>query len=120
MHRKRWRLDGRFFTISAAALLAVVGAGWHSGQVTAATMDSLSPMAAAHESSNWAVYANVVSPSSPDYAFTAVSGNFTMRTIQTPTGKSNAFAAFWIGLDGFNSSTVEQTGILARISSDAT
>ena len=53
------------------------------------------------QSSNWSGYAATGS-------FTSVSANWT-----EPTGhctSATRYSSFWVGLDGFNSSTVEQTG----------
>ena len=67
-------------------------------------------------STNWGGYADVVSSGSSD-TFTAVSGQWTVPTVQEPPGTSSgAYSAFWVGLDGFNSNTVEQTGVEAQIS----
>lgn len=63
---------------------------------------------AADQSTNWSGYA------ATSGTFTSVSSSWT-----EPTGHctaSNQFAAFWVGLDGFNSSSVEQTGTLIQCS----
>ena len=57
---------------------------------------------------NWAGYAITSSAGS----VTLVSGSFTVPTVSCSS--SNAFAAFWVGIDGFNDNTVEQTGITAN------
>lgn len=62
----------------------------------------------AAESTNWSGYA------AASGTYTSVSASWTQ-----PTGTctaSNQFAAFWVGLDGYNSSTVEQTGTLIECS----
>jgi hypothetical protein len=53
-------------------------------------------------SSNWAGYA------ATGTTFTSVSANWTQPTGHCTGG--NQYAAFWVGLDGYSSSTVEQTG----------
>jgi hypothetical protein len=53
-------------------------------------------------SSNWSGYA-------ASGAFTTVSGTWTQPQATCDRG-GNAFAAFFVGLDGYNSSTVEQIG----------
>ena len=54
------------------------------------------------QSTNWSGYADTSG------TFTSVSASWTQpRGI---CGSGNQFAAFWVGIDGFNSSTVEQTG----------
>ncbi len=55
-------------------------------------------------SSNWAGYAAIGSSGQ----FTKVSANWTQPTVKC--GSATTYSVFWIGLDGFNSSTVEQTG----------
>src|SRR5438270_3710030 len=54
-------------------------------------------------STNWAGYAVNSSAGS----VSAVSGSWTVPTV---TGTSNAWSSAWVGIDGYNSSTVEQTG----------
>ncbi|WP_188681534.1 G1 family glutamic endopeptidase [Thermogymnomonas acidicola] len=59
------------------------------------------------ESLNWAGYVAV----SSDYSV----HNATMSLIIPDTSTSgNSYAAFWVGIDGYNDNTVEQTGILAE------
>jgi hypothetical protein len=61
------------------------------------------------ESLNWAGYA--VSTSNAG-AVTDVKGSFLIPTVSC--NANNAFASFWVGIDGFSSSTVEQTGVTAN------
>jgi Peptidase A4 family len=61
------------------------------------------------ESTNWSGYAVTGS------SFTVAKGSWTVPAVncsQTP----NTYAAFWVGIDGYSSSTVEQTGTLAECS----
>lgn len=62
------------------------------------------------ESYNWAGYAANTS----SRQVTAVSGSWTEPAVKC-TSKL-ALAAFWVGIDGYSSSTVEQTGTLAQCS----
>jgi hypothetical protein len=55
-------------------------------------------------SSNWSGYA----VSSNSGSVTAVSGSFTVPTV---SGSGTAYASTWVGIDGYNSRSVEQTGI---------
>lgn len=55
-------------------------------------------------SSNWSGYAATGSAGQ----FTSVSSSWVQPTGQCSSG--NQYAAFWVGLDGYSSSTVEQTG----------
>lgn len=54
---------------------------------------------------NWAGYAAVGS------RYTSVSATFTLPALDC--GSGDGYSAFWVGLDGFTSQTVEQTGIEA-------
>ena len=57
------------------------------------------------ESSNWSGYAVTGSKG----AFTSVSASWTQPTA-TCSSRTDEYAAFWVGLDGYNSDSVEQTG----------
>lgn len=65
-----------------------------------------SPSAATAISSNWSGYAATATPTKP--AFTSVSTTFIQPSITCSSG--DQYVSFWVGLDGFNSNTVEQTG----------
>jgi len=59
------------------------------------------------ESTNWSGYAVTGS------SFTVAKGSWTVPAVncsKTP----NTYAAFWVGIDGYNSDSVEQTGTLAE------
>jgi len=58
---------------------------------------------------NWAGYAVA---SSVAGSVTDVKGSFVIPTVSC--NANNAFASFWVGIDGFNSNTVEQTGVTAN------
>jgi hypothetical protein len=60
-------------------------------------------------SSNWSGYAVTGSAGS----VTSASGSWIVPAV---TGTTTAYAACWTGIDGFSSSTVEQTGTLSYIS----
>lgn len=60
------------------------------------------------ESYNWAGYA----VSSGAGTVTQVTGSWTQPAVTC--GKGTALAAFWIGIDGYSSNTVEQDGTLAQ------
>ena len=59
-------------------------------------------------STNWAGYA----VSSGTGSVTAVSATFNVPTV---SGTGTAYSSDWVGIDGFNSNTVEQTGIEADV-----
>jgi len=63
-----------------------------------------------NSSLNWAGYA----VSSSTGSVTIASGSWVQPSITC--GKGSYYAAFWVGIDGFNSNTVEQTGTLAQCS----
>ncbi len=60
-------------------------------------------------STNWSGYADTGS------GVTAVSGSWVQPSVSCPSSGST-YAAFWVGIDGYSSSTVEQTGTLAQCS----
>ncbi|HTC47150.1 MAG TPA: G1 family glutamic endopeptidase [Candidatus Aquilonibacter sp.] len=55
------------------------------------------------DSSNWSGYAVTGS------SFTSAKGSWTVPTVNC-TKTPNTYAAFWVGIDGWTSTTVEQTG----------
>lgn len=57
-----------------------------------------------YESTNWSGYAVTGSN------FTQVTGSWIVPASSCAAGSSAEYAAFWIGLDGWNSNSVEQTG----------
>src|SRR5579859_2350124 len=61
---------------------------------------------ASASSTNWSGYAGTSSTSG---AFTSVSASW-VQPSGLCNGRGQQYAAFWVGLDGFSSSTVEQTG----------
>ena len=59
-------------------------------------------------SSNWSGYAvETATTTISSYAVTSVNGSWTVPTVSS-TG--NGYSAVWVGIDGYNSSTVEQIG----------
>jgi hypothetical protein len=56
-------------------------------------------------STNWSGFADVTNAG----AVTAVSGTWIVPTV-TGTGFGHTYSSAWVGIDGYNSSTVEQTG----------
>jgi hypothetical protein len=63
----------------------------------------------AYESTNWSGYAVTASAGS----VTSAVGSWTVPAV---TGQTTGYAACWVGIDGFSSSTVEQTGTLSYTS----
>ena len=65
---------------------------------------------ASANSLNWAGYAVSASSNS----VTVASGSWVQPAVSC--AKGSTYAAFWVGIDGFNSGTVEQTGTLGQCS----
>jgi hypothetical protein len=62
------------------------------------------------ESGNWSGYAN---DNTTGKTYSKVAADWTVPKITCPT-KEDQLAAFWVGIDGFTSSSVEQDGTLAQ------
>src|SRR6516164_3007894 len=67
-------------------------------------------------STNWSGYAAFASPANS--AVTAVSGTWSVPTV-TP-GPTPGWSSSWVGIDGFNSGSVEQIGTEQDITSSGT
>ncbi|WP_329568290.1 G1 family glutamic endopeptidase [Kitasatospora sp. NBC_01266] len=98
-----------------AALLALSGAAFAAPAASAATPHFFGPQQhswGGHPfsgDSNWGGYVAQGS------GFKSISGSWTMPDVQCNT--SNDLFAPWIGIDGYGSQTVEQTGVQADCSS---
>ena len=61
----------------------------------------------------------VLSTNWSGYAVTGASGSVTSASgswvVPTVTGSNGQYVAFWVGIDGYSSKTVEQTGVLAQV-----
>ena len=57
-------------------------------------------------STNWSGYAVTASSG----AVTSVAGHWTVPSIQGTCPSTNQYSSFWVGIDGFSSNSVEQTG----------
>jgi hypothetical protein len=93
-----------------ASVLIPVTMGVGSQVAAAGTQVVHGPMVASRPSasatsSNWAGYASSKRP------FTSVSATWVQPAVKC-TSKTS-YAVFWVGLDGYNSNTVEQTGTSA-------
>ncbi len=62
------------------------------------------------DSTNWSGYAD---DNSTGNTYSTVTGNWTEPTV-TCSGSTESLAAFWVGIDGFTSGSVEQDGTLAE------
>ena len=67
-------------------------------------------LATSVQSANWAGY----DATGPAFTFSSVTASWVEPAIAASSG--DTYAAFWVGLDGANSSTVEQTGTVAESS----
>ena len=98
----------RFLLVPAAVLLAGALAAPAGAASTdnphTAPVQGLQRVSPHHStSSNWSGYAVTGA------TFQAASGSWTQPAVTCPTTKSQ-YASFWVGIDGDNSSTVEQIG----------
>jgi hypothetical protein len=99
-----------------ALVLAMMGPELGLGALAAATtVTSATPAAVSFQSysTNWAGYAVTGSAQS----VTEVTGSWTQPSVTC--GSATTYAAFWDGIDGYSSSTVEQGGTLAYCSGGA-
>ena len=62
------------------------------------------------QSTNWSGYAD---DSSAGNTYTTVTASWTEPTV-TCSGRATSLAAFWVGIDGYSSGSVEQDGTLAE------
>jgi hypothetical protein len=97
--------DRAHATVIARDFLRHLSVGQHSADHRVATnrpaIDGLTQV----ESTNWSGYANV------SETFSKVSANWTEPT-GTCSGSTTSLAAFWVGIDGYSSDSVEQDGTL--------
>src|SRR5580658_7697263 len=111
MLSKRLVISGILFALAAVPAFAQASGGPVSPQTTAAASpDRHAPMRlhgvrpdGSVTSENWSGYAVLGT------SFTSAKGSWTVPTV-TCSKTPNSYAAFWVGLDGYSSTTVEQTG----------
>jgi hypothetical protein len=115
---RRWPILLATLTLPAGIALTTGGTtALASASTPAVTPSAVNPGGVAHligptsdvtgalsqvESSNWAGYADTAG------TYTSVSASWTQPTGTCSSG--DQYASFWIGIDGYSSSTVEQTG----------
>jgi len=98
------------FLISFLMLLAAFSPALAFPSLTAAPrMHEASVNGSSWSSYNWSGY----TVTGPAGSVTSASGSWIVPAV---TGTTTAYAACWTGIDGFSSSTVEQTGTLSYIS----
>jgi len=92
---------------AARTALQHLSVGWHSAfhrdAARAAATKGLSQV----ESTNWSGYADTGT------GFSTVTGSWTQPTA-TCSGRTESLAAFWVGIDGYSSDSVEQDGTLVE------
>ncbi len=118
-HPSEKRLS-KFAALSGGVLAVAIAGGFrtaHANMRTPKAAGLTSAASGAYESTNWSGYADTASSG---YAFNSVSATWTQPAVTTQSSSSYVAASFWVGLDGFNSSTVEQTGTQAVIGSGGT
>ena len=107
---RRWGIVLAMLTLTAGSALAASSAsaattGFTPGgpiHLVGASANARGGISHQAESTNWSGYA------ATSGTYTSVSASWTQ-----PTGtcsRGDQYAAFWVGLDGYSSSTVEQTG----------
>lgn len=89
---------------ATAAAAPVAFAPIHHTGTTPFFIGHGSPHQATSTSTNWSGYAATGSKG----AFTSVTTTFTQPAVNCTSG--NQYSSFWVGLDGYNSNSVEQTG----------
>jgi hypothetical protein len=94
--------------VSGAAALAVSAGGTTHVRAAGVAVEHAPPVkVVAHSATlNWAGFAAYAAPS----PFTTVAGSWKQPTASCSKHSGSTYAAFWVGLDGYNSTSVEQTG----------
>jgi hypothetical protein len=92
---------------NARALLHNLSVGQHSANQRVAGHAAKIKGLTQVQSSNWSGYADTST------TFSTVSASWTEPSV-TCSGRSTQLAAFWVGIDGYSSDSVEQDGTLAE------
>jgi len=92
---------------AARTALQHLSVGWHSAFHRDAARASATKGLSQVQSTNWSGYADTGS------GFSAVTGSWTEPTA-TCSGRTESLAAFWVGIDGYSSDSVEQDGTLVE------
>ena len=102
----------RKILFAAVLVVLVVGAAPAAGASSGGVRHAPNHKVTRSTSTNWAGYAAI------NTTFTSVSSSWTQPKA-TCTG-SQAYSSFWVGLDGYSSNSVEQTGTDADCSASGT
>jgi hypothetical protein len=89
---------------AAVAFIKTLRVGFHSHPTAGHARSQVSGLTQV-QSTNWSGYANTGS------SFSEVSAKWTEPT-PSCSGRTTSLAAFWVGIDGYSSSSVEQDGTL--------
>jgi Peptidase A4 family len=92
---------------AARTALQHLSVGWHSAFHRDAARASATKGLSQVQSTNWSGYADTGS------GFSTVTGSWTEPTA-TCSGRTESLAAFWVGIDGYSSDSVEQDGTLVE------
>jgi peptidase A4-like protein len=106
---------GRQAVLIATALttlLGVVAAGLGAVGASSTSRAQVNAAVTQVSSLNWAGYAD----SAPSNSVTVAAGAWVEPSVHCSSHRTT-YAVFWVGIDGFNSNTVEQTGTLALCAS---
>jgi hypothetical protein len=110
-----------FIKVMSSHAPAVGRGGWVSpGAKHRGAMSAANGTLTATQSVNWSGYADAESASSK---VSYVSGDWTLPAVHclsAPYQNQDAFLSNWVGIDGFNSGTVEQLGTAAQCFEDVT
>ena len=98
------------FAFAAAAVIAAAVPAFAAGSPARAPRLDPNHKITQSTSTNWSGFA------ATGTTFTSVSASWTQPTAKCSAGETS-YSSFWVGLDGYNSSTVEQTGTDADCSS---
>ncbi len=91
--------------VAALAVMLVPAASASAGMVQGRAVQVVHHRRANSTSTNWSGYATFASGTT----FTDAKGTWVQPTSTCPTTKKQ-YSSFWVGIDGYNSGTVEQTG----------
>jgi Peptidase A4 family len=92
---------------AARTALEHLSVGWHGAFHRDAARASATKGLSQVQSTNWSGYADTGS------GFSTVTGSWTEPTA-TCSGRTESLAAFWVGIDGYSSDSVEQDGTLVE------
>jgi hypothetical protein len=97
---------------AAVLVVLVVGAAPAAGAASGGVRHAPNHKVTRSTSTNWAGYAAI------NTTFTSVASSWTQPT--ATCARSQTYSSFWVGLDGYSSNSVEQTGTDADCSASGT